>query len=289
VQHRVVHIERDQAAFDRAKLFAQAGVVTLTSFITPREDLRALAREIVGPTDFLEVYVAASFAACAERDPKGLYAKAQGLDEPGRELAGSDLRVLHECPKHLDVVGYAEDDAFLQGVIHQIEGAASIGGVGNDLEQERVVVRSDDITLPEARVDADIRRNGVAQQRARRGEETPIAILCIHAGLHRMTVDAHVFLRDGHVLPGRYPYLKLDEVESGRLRRAMLDGIDEYHDTACAAGLDYVTHDYRHLWRAKQDQRHWGRRAVDRTRHFTRPGSFTKFIVGHSAPEGHYE
>ena len=61
-----------------ARLFAQAGVVTLTSFITPRRDLRELARSIVGPGDFLEVYVQASFEACADRDPKGLYAKAAG-------------------------------------------------------------------------------------------------------------------------------------------------------------------------------------------------------------------
>jgi adenylylsulfate kinase len=59
-----------------AKLFAQAGVVTLCSFITPLRSLRASAREIVGAEDFIEVYVKASFEVCAQRDPKGLYAKA---------------------------------------------------------------------------------------------------------------------------------------------------------------------------------------------------------------------
>lgn len=59
-----------------AKLFANAGVVTLTSFITPKIELREQAREIVGADDFLEVYVKASFATCSERDPKGIYAKA---------------------------------------------------------------------------------------------------------------------------------------------------------------------------------------------------------------------
>jgi adenylylsulfate kinase len=60
-----------------AKLFAQSGQIVLASFITPRETLRSLAREIIGPADFFGVYVKASFAACAARDPKGLYAKAQ--------------------------------------------------------------------------------------------------------------------------------------------------------------------------------------------------------------------
>ena len=60
-----------------AKLFATAGVVTITSFICPRNELRALAREIVGQADFLEVYVECSFETCEQRDVKGLYAKAK--------------------------------------------------------------------------------------------------------------------------------------------------------------------------------------------------------------------
>ena len=60
-----------------AKLFAQAGAVTITSFICPRNDLRAMAREIVGPVDFLEVYVECRFETCEQRDVKGLYAKAK--------------------------------------------------------------------------------------------------------------------------------------------------------------------------------------------------------------------
>ncbi|HTQ31510.1 MAG TPA: adenylyl-sulfate kinase [Opitutaceae bacterium] len=59
-----------------AKLFVQAGVVVIAAFITPQRALRELARGIVGAGDFLEVYVSASFAACAGRDPKGLYARA---------------------------------------------------------------------------------------------------------------------------------------------------------------------------------------------------------------------
>jgi adenylylsulfate kinase len=59
-----------------AKLFAQAGVVTICSFITPLRSLRQSAREIVGADDWMDVYVKASFETCARRDPKGLYAKA---------------------------------------------------------------------------------------------------------------------------------------------------------------------------------------------------------------------
>jgi len=59
-----------------AKLFAETGIVTLTSFITPMRALRTMARDIVGAQDFLEIYVKCSFETCAARDVKGLYARA---------------------------------------------------------------------------------------------------------------------------------------------------------------------------------------------------------------------
>lgn len=59
-----------------ARLFKDAGLVTICSFITPRRELRSMARSIIGGEDFVEVYVKASFEECARRDVKGLYAKA---------------------------------------------------------------------------------------------------------------------------------------------------------------------------------------------------------------------
>ena len=59
-----------------ARLFLDTGMVVFTSFITPKRELRATASEIVGADDFTPVYVQASFETCAERDVKGLYAKA---------------------------------------------------------------------------------------------------------------------------------------------------------------------------------------------------------------------
>lgn len=58
-----------------ARLFAAQGIITIVSAITPRGELRDVARGILG-TDFFEVYVRASYEACAARDVKGLYAKA---------------------------------------------------------------------------------------------------------------------------------------------------------------------------------------------------------------------
>ncbi|MGK0463977.1 MAG: adenylylsulfate kinase [Lentimonas sp.] len=59
-----------------ARLFLDAGIVVLASFITPKRELRVSAADIVGKDDFTPVYIKASFEACAERDVKGLYAKA---------------------------------------------------------------------------------------------------------------------------------------------------------------------------------------------------------------------
>jgi len=61
---------------EMARIFLHTGVITIASFITPTKSLRNLARQIVGEDDFLEVYVKASYEACAQRDRKGLYAKA---------------------------------------------------------------------------------------------------------------------------------------------------------------------------------------------------------------------
>lgn len=58
-----------------AKVFVSQGVITFVSAITPRGELRDLARGILGK-DLFEVYVKASYEACEKRDVKGLYAKA---------------------------------------------------------------------------------------------------------------------------------------------------------------------------------------------------------------------
>ncbi len=60
-----------------AKLFVDTGIITLAAFISPTEELRRLARHIIGPDDFKEIYVATPLEVCEARDVKGLYAKAR--------------------------------------------------------------------------------------------------------------------------------------------------------------------------------------------------------------------
>ena len=81
-----------------AKLFAQQGILTLVSVITPRQELRDLARDVIGD-DYYEVFVKASYDLCEKRDVKGLYAKAAsgeiknftGKDSSFEEPADPDL------------------------------------------------------------------------------------------------------------------------------------------------------------------------------------------------------
>src|SRR4051794_12204825 len=76
-----------------AKLFTDAGVITIASFISPYRRDRDAVRAMMPPGDFVEVYVKASIAAAERRDPKGLYKKARageikgftGIDDPYEE------------------------------------------------------------------------------------------------------------------------------------------------------------------------------------------------------------
>lgn len=69
--------ENIRRAGEVAKLFADAGMVCITAFISPYRSDRDLVRAIVPPGRFLEVYLNAPLDVCEQRDPKGLYAKAR--------------------------------------------------------------------------------------------------------------------------------------------------------------------------------------------------------------------
>ena len=84
-----------------AKLFVDAGLVTIVSFISPFEAERSLAKEIIGESDFFEVFVDAPMVVVEKRDTKGLYAKARagllpnftGVDSPYEIPTDPNLRV----------------------------------------------------------------------------------------------------------------------------------------------------------------------------------------------------
>jgi adenylylsulfate kinase len=79
-----------------AKLYLQSGIISLNSFISPTRKIRAMAQEIVGEEDFIEIYVNAPLEVCEGRDVKGLYAKARAGEIKG--FTGIDQP--YEAPEH---------------------------------------------------------------------------------------------------------------------------------------------------------------------------------------------
>lgn len=74
------NVDRDEnirRVSEVAGLFADAGIITVCTFISPMLEQRARARDIVGSERFIEVFVDASLEVCEERDPKGLYARVR--------------------------------------------------------------------------------------------------------------------------------------------------------------------------------------------------------------------
>jgi adenylylsulfate kinase len=108
-------LENIRRAAEVSKLFLNCGIITICSFISPTEEIRDIARNIVGSNDFFEVYINAPLEICEQRDVKGLYKKARageiksftGLDSPfeapknpSLELK-TDLFTLEKCKDYL--------------------------------------------------------------------------------------------------------------------------------------------------------------------------------------------
>lgn len=82
-----------------AKLFCDAGLVTLTAFISPYRRDRDAVRSTMKEGDFVEIFVDAPLDVCEKRDPKGLYKKARagelkgftGIDDPYEAPAKPEL------------------------------------------------------------------------------------------------------------------------------------------------------------------------------------------------------
>ncbi|MFO0001644.1 MAG: adenylyl-sulfate kinase, partial [bacterium] len=82
-------VENIRRVAEVAKLMCDAGLIVMTSFISPFRAEREMARELVGRERFTEVFVSTPLAACEQRDPKGLYRKARAGQLPNRSGIGS--------------------------------------------------------------------------------------------------------------------------------------------------------------------------------------------------------
>ena len=60
-----------------SKLFLSAGVITINAFVSPTNEIRDLARGIIGDEDFIEIFLNPTLDSCEHRDVKGMYKKAR--------------------------------------------------------------------------------------------------------------------------------------------------------------------------------------------------------------------
>jgi adenylylsulfate kinase len=108
-----------------AKLFADAGVIAITSFISPYKKDRDLVRAGSKPGEFIEVYVNVSLATAEKRDPKGLYKKARagqlkgftGIDDPYEAPDKPEIVIETETTSPEEaakqILGYLEKGGYL--------------------------------------------------------------------------------------------------------------------------------------------------------------------------------
>ena len=94
-------IENIRRIGEVSKLFVDAGIVTLTAFVSPFKSDRQTVRELVGEDNFIEVFVDCPLEVCEARDVKGLYKKARageisnftGISSPFESPEKCDIRI----------------------------------------------------------------------------------------------------------------------------------------------------------------------------------------------------
>jgi bifunctional enzyme CysN/CysC len=92
-------VENIRRVAEVAKLMVDAGLIVLVSFISPFRSERQMARDLVGPGEFVEIYVDTPIAICKARDPKGLYKLASDGKLPNLTGVGSP----YEPPERAEI------------------------------------------------------------------------------------------------------------------------------------------------------------------------------------------
>lgn len=89
-------IENIRRIAEIGKLFVDTGIITIAAFISPNNDIREMAANIIGKEDFMEIYVSTPIEECERRDVKGLYAKAR----KGEIKNFTGISAPFEAPQH---------------------------------------------------------------------------------------------------------------------------------------------------------------------------------------------
>ncbi len=125
-------VENIRRIAEVAKLFSEAGVVTLTAFISPFIKDRIAARKLMPHGDFLEIYCQCPLEICEQRDVKGLYKKARSGEIPF--FTGIDSP--YEAPDKPELVVDTGHDS-LQACVGQVIHLLSQRGLVNLLRSKQ--------------------------------------------------------------------------------------------------------------------------------------------------------
>ena len=106
--------ENIRRAAEVAKLFANAGFICLAAFISPLKSDRDRARSLLPAGHFLEIYVATPLEVCRQRDPKGLYARA----DRGELKEFTGVSAPYEPPVNPELVLNTDLDPVSKSVVH---------------------------------------------------------------------------------------------------------------------------------------------------------------------------
>src|SRR3954447_8276773 len=87
-----------------ARLFTDAGVIAITSFISPYKKDRDAVRASMKPGEFIEIYINVSLAGAEQRDPKGLYKKARAALAAGKGMNFTGIDDPYEAPEKPEIV-----------------------------------------------------------------------------------------------------------------------------------------------------------------------------------------
>ena len=92
-------VENIRRIAEVGRLFVDTGIITIAAFISPNNQLREMAADILGKDDFVEVFVSTPREECEKRDVKGLYAKARR----GEIKNFTGISAPFEAPEHPDI------------------------------------------------------------------------------------------------------------------------------------------------------------------------------------------
>jgi adenylylsulfate kinase len=92
--------ENIRRAAELAKIFLDSRIIVICCFISPTNEIRELAKKIIGNDNYIEVFVDCPLDVCEKRDVKGFYSKARSGDI--KNFTGVDS--LYEAPKNPDII-----------------------------------------------------------------------------------------------------------------------------------------------------------------------------------------